>query len=277
MTSKRIILGALCALALACGDDKPDPASRHFEYGAPLAPTYDEQYAADTGEVILSDGADYRTSDDPLVAETAGDSLPSLPDTMGSAMFGGDLSASLAAPALSKGVAAAFGGMNVTPLALGDGFDNPGCVTLVPGRITYSNCAFSSIGMPVEIDGWVSRVGDVIAWDLDATMSFSDVDGAVTVRTAVTGSIAVTASTISGGARSDVSASGNYQGTSIRMGYTTLADLDLTYQPVPFCVTGGTLEVRRVWTQQMAGAQEPDQGAKLTWLGCDIVQVARSL
>lgn len=283
MASKRIILGALCALALACGgDDERDPASVHFTYGAPAAPTYDEDAAASQGEFILSDGAAYRSSDDPLVAEQAGGSLPSLPDALGSALFGGEAVVMRAGAEPSKAIAAALGGGTFAPQAVGDGFDDPACATLVPGRITYSRCTISGMtGTDVQLDGWVSRAGDVVAWDLDSTVTMTDVDFSFTTRMAATGSITVTGSTIRGGARSDVAASGQGNGMTFRMGYTTLADLDLTYAPAPsFCVTGGTLEVRRVWTQRMAGmpttGEYADQGAKLTWLGCGVVQIARS-
>lgn len=280
---KRIILGALCALSLACGgDDEPDPASRHFDYGAPAAPTYDEESAASQGEYILSDGAAYRSSDDPLVAEQAGGSLPSLPDSLGSALFGDEAVLMGAGAQPSKAIAAALGGGTLAPQAVGDGFDDPACATLVPGRITYSRCTISGMtGVDMELSGWVSRAGDVVAWDLDTTVTMTDVDFTFTTRMAATGSLTVTASTIRGGARSDVAAVGSADGMSFRMGYTTLADLDLTYQPAPsFCVTGGTLEVRRVWTERMAGmpttGEYADQGAKLTWLGCGVVEVARS-
>jgi len=283
MTSKRIILGALCAFAVACGgDDKPDPAARHFDYGAPVAPTYYEQSAAEQGEYMLSDGAAYRTSDDPLVAESAGGSLPSLPDSLGATMFGGDGGVTYAAPGVSKGFAATLGGLTVSPQALGDGFDDPTCVTLVPGRITYDHCTMTGLDvMSIGVNGWMGRTGDVIAWDLDTTMTMADVDFTMTTVMAASGSVTITASTIAGQARTDISASGNADGMRFRMGYTTLADLDLTYQPEPaFCVTGGTLEVRRVWTERMAGmptdGEYADQGVKLTWTGCGVVQVARS-
>jgi hypothetical protein len=55
--------------------------------------------------------------------------------------------------------------------------------------------------------------------------------------------------------------------------------VDLTWQPSPFCVTSGSVEVKRVWTDKPQGATGPafaDVGVKLTWSGCNAFQVAHS-
>ena len=90
----------------------------------------------------------------------------------------------------------------------------------------------------------------------------------------------MTASKITGNATSDFGGTVSGQGQSIGFGVATAAVVDLTYQTTPSCcVTGGTVEVKRVWTQKPQGATGPqfaDLGVKLTWSGCNAFQVAHS-
>ena len=60
----------------------------------------------------------------------------------------------------------------------------------------------------------------------------------------------------------------------------TAALVDLTYQSAPsFCITNGSVEVKRVWTQKPQGASGPqfnDAAVKLSWTACNAVQVSHS-
>jgi hypothetical protein len=256
MTRKTTLLAALCALLAACGGDDFDPASRTFEYGEPVAPTLDEEASATQGSTLIQDGVSYRSSDDPLVADQTGGSL-----------FGDTgLSGTAAGRSTAKAIAASagLGAATLAPEALGDGFADPACVVITPGRITYDGCYMSQVGMELTWNGWVTRTGDVVAWDVTSVVTMTDVDLTFTTRMRLFGSITVTPS-----------------GMGFRMGFATIADLDLVYAADPFCITGGTLELRRVWTERMAGmpstGEYADQGAKFTWTGCGAVSVARSL
>ncbi len=90
------------------------------------------------------------------------------------------------------------------------------------------------------------------------------------------GSIAVTATKISGKALSEFAGTVTNRGQSVSFGLATAALMDLTYQSSPTsCVTGGTLEVKRVWTQKPSGVSGADDAAvKLSWTGCNAVQIA---
>ena len=72
-----------------------------------------------------------------------------------------------------------------------------------------------------------------------------------------TGTITVTASTIVGQGRSAYHVTGAYNGTAITYDYTAAVDLNLAYAAQPFCITSGTLEIRRVVTST--------SGSSRTW------------
>src|SRR5205823_13506914 len=94
------------------------------------------------------------------------------------------------------------------------------------------------------------------------------------------GNIAVTATTIKGNAVSDFGGTVSGQGQTVSFGLATAVIADLTYQSTPsYCVTGGTVEVKRVWTQKpqgASGAAFADLALKLSWTGCDQFTVAHS-
>jgi hypothetical protein len=280
---KKTIVAALCAALAACGgDDSDDPAARTFTYGTPTTPTYDEQAAASDGGFLLQDGATYRTSGDTTAGETASGSLPSLPDQLAGEVFG-DSMMSLPAP-VAKQMGGAIGGVGFRALAYEDGygFDNPACLAMSPGLVRYQSCVVTMPdGTVMTVNGQFSLSGDVFAWDLTVGVSLNDVEFgmAMTASNHLYGSITFGATTIVGRARSDMSGSVTMDGQNFRFGATTIADLDLQYTADPaFCVTGGTLELRRVWTRRPTGATAadlPDEGVKFTWQGCGSVLVQR--
>jgi hypothetical protein len=277
---KKTIVAALCAALAACGgDDSNDPAAKTFTYGTATTPTYDEQYAAEDGGYLLQDGATYRTSGDATAGETASGSLPGLPDQLAGQVFG-DTTASLPAP-VAKRMGGAIAGAGLRALAYDDGygFDNPACLALSPGLVRYQSCVVTMDGIVMTVNGQFSLSGDVFAWDLTVGVSMNDVDFSMTDSNHLQGSITFGATTIVGRARSDESGVVTGNGQTLRFGATTIADLDLQYTVDPaFCVTGGTLELRRIWTRRPTGytaADLPDEGVKFTWQGCGSVLVQR--
>jgi hypothetical protein len=172
----------------------------------------------------------------------------------------------------------------LTGQALGDGFDDPACVTATPGSVTYHDCSLdlsdATSTMIMTVDGTFSRSVDVFTWDATVGMNMGDADFSMRATNHLYGSFTFGPSTVAGRARSDVSASASSGTQSMRAGWTTIADLDLTYASGPFCVTDGTLELRRIWTQRAAGmpttGEYADQGVKFDWQGCGVVLVSRS-
>jgi hypothetical protein len=95
------------------------------------------------------------------------------------------------------------------------------------------------------------------------------------------GSFALTATKITGNSTSEFGGSISGQGQNINFGLATAAIVDLSYQTSPsFCVTSGSVEVKRVWTQKPSGASGAafaDGAVKLSWApgtGCGTLTVA---
>lgn len=275
---KKSALVALLAALAACGGDdkKADPASRTFQYGAPAAPSLNEAAAAEVGEGSTSDGAALQANAtmDPA---SAGSSIMSLPDRMAAEAWSSS-SLALQASGLERTLAT-LGGPAAVTMA---GFDDPACVALAPGLVTYTACTVTLDTLVIRLDGRITGTGPTLAWDLDTRMTSSGPEYSMTVTVDATGALTFGAGDVTGRARSDTHATYSAPGApAIRLGYTTLADLDLDFAREPFCVTGGTLELRRVWTERApgmpTGGEYADQGLLFTWQGCGTVLVARSL
>ena len=275
---KKSALVALLAGLVACGggDKKVDPASRTFQYGTATLPASNELAAAQEGEGSTSDGAALQASAavDPAAA---GSSIMSLPDAMAAAAWS---STTLAREATRR--QRTHPPQGGPPAGTVAGFDDPGCVAFAPGLITYTACTVTLDTIVVRTDGRITGTGPTLAWDLDVRMTDADPQYSMTITVDATGALTFGAGDVTGRARSDTHAifSGT-AGPSVRLGYTTLADLDLDFVRDPFCVTGGTLELRRIWTERPLGAptggEYADQGILFSWQGCGTVLVARSL
>jgi len=292
--TKSPLLAALCALAAACGGKESlDPAKVAFTYpaGAPVVAGSPEAVAVGLGEIGVRDAQALPGESDPTLATSRADSIVSLPEAVAGACMGSStgMAAGLAAPAgLQARVekrAVAFAAGEVQAAVAG--FADPACVSVAPGAITFSNCTQTSTD-PVSgtetltVDGTISRTvaggSATAAWDVRVRLSSTDGDFAMDVASHYSGAFHLTAATLAGHSRTDAVVNVSVPGTAVSAEVTHLADYDLLFAADPFCVTGGTLEVRRVWTRRPAmgdPAQMQDQGVKLTWLGCGLVNVAR--
>lgn len=274
---KRNALVALLAALIACGgNDKPDPASRTFTYGAALTPTATESAAIAAGEASTSDGAALQAdvATDPA---TAGSSIMALPDRMAAEAWSSSTLA-LQGSSTARTVASLGGPAAV----MTTGFDNPACVTIVPGAsITYTGCTVTLDTAVIKVGGKIALTGATLGWDLATQMTDANASYSMTIDVHATGALTFGATSVTGRARSDTRASVTSSGATMVAAYTTLADLDLQFARDPFCVTGGTLELRRVWTERPMGmsATGPyaDQGLRFTWQGCGSVLVQHSL
>jgi len=90
--------------------------------------------------------------------------------------------------------------------------------------------------------------------------------------------------TIAGSSRSDIFMRAVAMGYTAEAAVTFSADYDLDYAIDPtFCVTGGTLTAKRLWSLLPAGANPStnpelrDAAVQFTWQGCGAVQVAWSV
>jgi hypothetical protein len=292
---KKVFLAVSILAAAGCGGGGGprfvDPASVKFSYGSPTAvgtgtPEADAATAGTNG-AGAADGLS-QASDDPQAQ-----SLANLPNDVASAAFP-DSSGLATAPARARAAltrrAATFASGDL--VAASAGFDDPGCVTVSLLAVKYDHCVYTDTtdGTVITIDGTFSRAVGADSVDLqwNATAGVrvtSAVQGGTLVMVAsnhLQGDVTVTLAgadlvTIAGAAKSDVAVSVSAPGASASAAYTDGADLDLDYQPSLQCVTGGTLEVKRLWAQRPSGAtaaQLPDLGAKFEWTGCNVATVS---
>jgi hypothetical protein len=282
---KKTFLAALCAVAAGCGGSSSlDPTTVKFSYGTGAAVTVGspESYAADAGEMSLSDAEPLTTTQNQVEADTRAGSMMSLADNMSNECFDASGSTPMRAAQLAvTRKVVGLGVRGVVPAA----FD-PACVIVIPGKITYNHCV-DSITNPdgtsesYTIDGSITRtvaVGTASAsWDVSVHATLTDVDMSMNMTDHFTGGLALTATTLTGNSRSDVTFSIAAQGMNMSGAYSNVADYDLQFVTGPFCVTGGTLELRRVWTKRPTGSTTqdmPNQGIKFTWTGCGAATAA---
>jgi hypothetical protein len=277
---RKLTITALCAAAMACGggDEAADPAARKFTYGASSSPTAEEQAAAATAEGTTSDAIQLRT-DTSATADALASSVAELPDAMAASAWGSaSVGVALGLPGTGlERTLSILGGPSAAALT---GFDDPLCVTVTVGSIAYSGCTITVGTDVIAVDGTVTRAGDTVTWNLTSTLTSAGDGYSMTVVVHPTGSLTFGPGTIAGRARSDTAATVRSGLTSMHLGYTTIADLDLEHDGNG-CVTGGTLELRRVWTDRVPGMPTDgpyaDAGLLFTWHGCGVVLVSRSI
>jgi hypothetical protein len=292
---KKVFLAVSILAAAGCGGGGGpsfvDPASVKFSYGPSTAvgtgtPEADAATAGTNG-AGAADGLS-QASDDPQAQ-----SLASLPNDLATAVFpdpSGVATAQARARAALSRRAASFASGDL--VAASAGFDDPGCVTLSLLAVKYDHCVYTDAanGTVITIDGTFSRTvgADTVDLQWNATAGFrltAAVQNGTIVMAAsshLQGDVTVTLAgadlvTIIGAAKSDVAASVSGPGLSESEAYTNSADVDLDYQPSLQCVTGGTLELKRLWAQRPSGAtaaQLPDLGVKFEWTGCNVATVS---
>lgn len=267
-------LAALLLVLSACGSESTDPAARKFQYGAAQPAAGSTALAADAGEAATSSAVTLH-ADTAIDPGAAGSSMMGLPDAMAGEAWGSSALA-LQSSDLGRTLATLGGPAAVTAT----GFDEP-CVTVQPALITYSGCRITlSATDAITVNGTISRSGPTVSWAIDTALSMAITGGAADVAVHLTGGLTFGVGTVKGQARSDTRVGVSYGSIRSTAAYTTLADLDLQLSGTPACVSGGTLELRRVWTERAPGmpttGQYADQGLLFTWQGCGTVLVASS-
>jgi hypothetical protein len=267
---KRIVLAfpaaACVALLAGCGSSSGNAAlSKSFSYGAPQAPSASEQAAASSAQASLSDATAFASAPD----GTKGAAVASFVDELAAAALGSSpLGIAAPAPATRTRL--------VTRAATSD------CAIVSGNTVTFKNCTETDSGFTITLNGSISASAGSVTWDVSGGFSGTDAASGVSINLNIhdAGTIAVTSTTVKGSATSEFSGSVSAQGQHASFGLDTAAVVDMTYQTTPsYCVTSGTVEVKRVWTERPQGASGPDfadVAVKLTWSGCDAVQVAHS-
>ncbi|HET9555040.1 MAG TPA: hypothetical protein VFP50_18890 [Anaeromyxobacteraceae bacterium] len=287
---KRLGILTTCALLAACGGSgtrSNAAAGKTFSYSAPVTATAAETAALD------AQVASAATLNGSLDASTA-------PNAVGMADFSGATDALLPQGAtlrvaLPKSVSAPLPRLALS-VAATSGFDLPQCVSVnatgTSGTITFSNCAVTSTTTDtytnvttttkVTLSGTVhSAAPGSLDWDLTAGVSMTDSQGVALSGSAHQhGDLTVTSTTIKGSMLAETALTMTAPGGSISAAVDESLTVDVTYTAgPPECVTGGTLEAKRVWVQRPQGAtaaQLPDQAAKITWTGCGTGEIAFS-
>jgi hypothetical protein len=266
-------LGSLgLVVVLACGggggnnnNNNGTPGLKTFNYGSPQAPTAAQTNTANKAQTQLNSAV--KASVNGQISNAA--SLPSLTDSLAGSLPNNllaepeDPSASIAAEAASV-------------LGHRSGELNTGCYTYTSSSITYSNCTISGSGFSETLNGSLTVGSNSVTWNLTVTYSYSSGSVSANGTYTWTGQLTVTETTIVGQGRSAFSGHAASGSTTYDYQYTAGFDANLTYQASPYCITGGTLEIRRTLngTSNAGAVPVHDAAAKYTWTGCGAVTVA---
>jgi hypothetical protein len=267
---------AVCAVMAACGggggaaDDNPPgnaAVDRMFDYGGATP-------ASATQARVLQTGITNVVSLRAVPSAASALALASL-GSVTSTLLGSSPTGLLVTDGWSKLTAMASGGQSLRA-----DFD-PGCITITQTTITYANCRTTTDTSSTLIDGsfTISADGRSLTWDLTLDSDVNTTGATSSIQFHESGTVTVTDSTIKGDMLAEAQLSYSGGGVSVAYGMSEALILDITYQSSPPCVTGGTLEARRVWTERPSGVPEgtlPDRAVKIVWTGCNQATIASS-
>jgi hypothetical protein len=262
-TVKQSLAAAVVSLLAACGGSNSSGSAltKQFNYGANQAPSSSEQSAGATAQTSFSTTATLSTTP----SADNGLAIVAMSDTLASAALG----------------ASAFGDLPSHPeMARAVQQAATTCGTVAGNTITYNNCTLGDSGFSFTINGTVTVTAGNVTWSVTGNFAGTSSGSNFNINVNEDGNITVTGTTISGHATTDTSGTISGNGQSVSFGLGTAAILNLTYQTSPsYCITSGTLELRRVWSSRPNGVSPqdaPDAGIKLTWTACNAFQVAHS-
>jgi len=257
----RAIEASCIALAVSCGGGGNAALSRSFDYATPAPPTAAEEFAVSSAEGGLSQASTFAGSPSTSKGVTVAD----LADDLAAIAFGIVPIRTAVAPPGRSALHSAF---------------SETCVTLTATSVSFANCVDVDDGLTSTLNGNVSTTPGQIGWNISNRIAGRESDGvSIDVASHPSGSLAVTPTTIKGTSISDLGGSVTGPGQS-GFAVATALLIDVQYETTPaFCVTFGTIEVKRVWTKRPDGASGgvfADAGMKLSWIGCGAVQIAHS-
>jgi hypothetical protein len=258
-----VALFVCSSLVSACGSNHSGSTAaldKTFNYGAPQAPSATEQTAVTTAQTTLSQTTTFTGKPDASTALL----IVSFAET-------------LAATALGATPVGLRTGNDPRALAKDD-FST--CATVTQTSVTFTNCTESSNGFGFTLNGNITSTAGGVNWGTTGNFTASESGTSFNLNTQDTGNFAVGATSVSGNALSSYGGSVSVNGQSASFGISTALVVSLNFQTTPtYCITSGSLEIKRVWTQVPNGASGPefaDAATKLTWTGCGTVTVQHS-
>ena len=279
MTKRIAVAVASCLALAACGGDGGNAAvGKTFTYGATENASFQQTSALD---VQLSGALALKSAPDATKAQD----LASVSDIT-AALFGDSaFSLSTASPEQQRLLAVGARAAARQLVTGGDVFDNPACVVTTTTSVTMKGCTItvtdSGMTSKVQVDGAVSfdPAKATLTWDFTVTdaLSYPVESFSASVRMHESGTLTVTDTTIKGQLLAELSASVSAPTASRSLGVSEAVSLDVTYDGQD-CVTGGTLEAKRVWTDRggVSATLLPDKAAKITWAACGLGYIAFS-
>jgi hypothetical protein len=287
----------LAVLLAACGGSGASRVTKSFSYGAPVAASAAALSTASALEGGAVDALAFQASGGDSAAASAGASLAALPDAVdvdaavGVALAAVRETALSAAPGSTDAVVADAASRAIAAARAGRALIQSGCWTATPTSVTFSHCQVdvadtTGVGFGITLDGTISKPSASEAkWDLTATASGTSAANGLSgfdFGIHYFGDVTVTATSVDGFAQSDKAATVSANGQTISLAYTTSADFEKV-AITDGCVTGGAIELKRIWTKlppQQAGAPaDPflaDRALEFTWQGCGAVLVQTS-
>jgi hypothetical protein len=280
--TRHITAAALLLALAACGGSNAGNAAigKTFSYGAPSALPSTQ---ASTLQAALQAALAIGTAADPSAAEGLSD-----PGSMTSTLLGDTASLGfMVAPSTPERAAlmlgADAGGQRLSSFTDGAAFSNPGCITTTATSLTLAGCSLTVTDATnqtkITADGTASLAGGTLTWDFTVGVTMTGSGFSASARAHRDGHFTVTASTLEGQVLTEVSGSASGGGRSESLAVSESVVLDLSYVTAPACITSGTLEAKRVWTDRpsdTSGADYGDRGALVTWTGCGIATIALS-
>lgn len=278
MTKRMAIPAILCLAAASCGgnsDGGNAAASKSFDYG-PSQATEAPEGAADAVSSAITFKSDV-SSDTAVSAQSA---LFSAAET---ALGAAPIAGAAMPPQLSPLVRSARSRALAT--AAGSSTLPSDCYTATTSSVTFSGCKFTDASdgstASVTLDGSVSTSSDTVTWSYTMTMEFSDASNSIAATYKDSGNFTVTATTAKAHDEADVTVKLTASGKTSTFGMAQAADLDVTYgADCSSTITGGSFEVKRVWTQKPSDVSADlfkDKAVKINWTGCGSATVQLSV
>jgi hypothetical protein len=278
---KLVFVAACSGVLAACGGSSgggfKDPDSVDFTYGASVEPADGSSEADAAGNLAegLAGIADLQAqgAEDVAVAQD----VALLTTQLGFSLFDAPLMGASALRSIQLSLSRQAASLLVGGVVGDSSPWDPACLTVSATEIRFDHCAATpSTGNPtvsISINGSMHRTAGHVYWDVDLgeSMHGTSSEGAVSIDLAdhLSGDVTFGAGSIVGFERSDVAMATESPSESFSMKVTFNVDLDLTYLADPsFCLTGGTLVAKGIWTERPAGATAadlPDQAVKFTW------------
>jgi hypothetical protein len=286
--TRYIAAAALCLILAACGGGDAGNAAvgKIFTYAAPATATSSQLSAAEaqvSGALSLKQS---QSSLDVSASESLGDVTSITDELLGSS--GADVSFATAPTSRTALTIASGGAGRFLTTEASFVFENPGCVTQTLASVKLDGCTvtLSDQSDPtttgkVTANGFASITSsETLKWDLTVGVTFTKTGsggGSIAATAHRAGTLTVTETEIKGSMLGELSASATIGGASDSLAVSESVELATTYQTNPTCVTGGTLEAKRVWTKRPgSGGTYADKGALVTWTGCGIGTIALS-